>query len=126
MNEKNRKSDNNKLPSDEYVVIARYKKTGKGNKAPLKKDIYTEYKHIGPGPKDYEKTIVAPGHYRLTESAEYAKGDSSAEYAKGDSEKPSITSLATDEEIHLLWEIIGNILDRNNIDDSGELSIKLI
>lgn len=38
----------------------------------------------------------------------------------------SITSLATDEEIHLLWEIIGNILDRNNIDDSGELSIKLI
>ena len=50
------------------------------NRLPIKKDMYTEYKHIGPGPKDYEKTIVAPGHYRLTESTEYAKGDSSAEY----------------------------------------------
>ena len=50
------------------------------NRLPIKKDMYTEYKHIGPGPKDYEKTIVAPGHYRLTETAEYAKGDSSAEY----------------------------------------------
>ena len=39
---------------------------------------------------------------------------------------PSITSLATDKEIHELWKIIGTILDRNNIDDSGELSIKLI
>ncbi len=38
----------------------------------------------------------------------------------------SITSLATDKEIQDLWEIISNILDRNNIDDSGELSIKLI
>ena len=50
------------------------------NRLPIKKDMYTEYKHIGPGPKDYEKTIVAPGHYRLTETPEYAKGDSSAEY----------------------------------------------
>ena len=57
------------------------------NKLPVKKDMYTEYKHIGPGPKDYDKTIVAPGHYRLTESTEYAKGDSSAEYEKGDSTK---------------------------------------
>ena len=32
----------------------------------------------------------------------------------------------TDKEIQDLWEIISNILDRNNIDDSGELSIKLI
>jgi hypothetical protein len=41
-------------------------------------------------------------------------------------DKPSITSLATDDEIHDLWQIISNILNRNNMDDSGELSIKLI
>ena len=27
----------------------------------------------------------------------------------------SITELATDKEIHQLWEIVGKILDRNNI-----------
>ena len=35
----------------------------------------------------------------------------------------SITALATDEEINQLWEIVGEILDRNNLDDDGELSI---
>jgi len=35
----------------------------------------------------------------------------------------SITALATDKEIHQLWEIVGEILDRNNLDDDGELSI---
>ena len=34
-----------------------------------------------------------------------------------------ITALATDKEIHQLWEIVGEILDRNNLDDDGELSI---
>ena len=35
----------------------------------------------------------------------------------------SITALATDDEIHQLWEIVGEILDRNNLDDDGDLSI---
>ena len=35
----------------------------------------------------------------------------------------SITALATDDEIHQLWEIVGEILDRNNLEDDGELSI---
>ena len=35
----------------------------------------------------------------------------------------SITAIATDDEIHQLWEIVGEILDRNNLDDDGELSI---
>ncbi len=39
--------------------------------------------------------------------------------------KDSITELATDSEIHQLWEIVGAILERNNLDDQGELSITL-
>ena len=39
--------------------------------------------------------------------------------------KNSITELATDKEIHQLWEIVGAILDRNNLDDQGELLITL-
>jgi len=35
----------------------------------------------------------------------------------------SITALATDEEIDQLWHIAWEILDRNNLDDDGELSI---
>ena len=35
----------------------------------------------------------------------------------------SITELATDKEIDQLWHIVGEILDRNNLDDDGELSI---
>ena len=37
----------------------------------------------------------------------------------------SITALATDEEIHQLWEIVGKIVDRNNLDDDGELIVKV-
>ena len=35
----------------------------------------------------------------------------------------SITALATDKEIDQLWLIAWEILDRNNLDDDGELSI---
>ena len=35
----------------------------------------------------------------------------------------SITALATDKEIDQLWYIAWEILDRNNLDDDGELSI---
>ena len=35
----------------------------------------------------------------------------------------SITALATDKEIDQLWHIDWEILDRNNLDDDGELSI---
>jgi len=35
----------------------------------------------------------------------------------------SITALATDKEIDQLWHIAWEILDRNNLDDDGELSI---
>ena len=44
----------------------------------------------------------------------------------------SITALATDEEINQLWEIVGEIIDRNNIDNDSvmcfdrELSVKLL
>ena len=37
----------------------------------------------------------------------------------------SITALATDEEIHQLWEIVGKIVDRNKLDDDGELIVKI-
>ena len=37
----------------------------------------------------------------------------------------SITALATDDEIHQLWEIVGEILDRNGIDNDRALSVKL-
>jgi len=37
----------------------------------------------------------------------------------------SITALATDEEIHQLWEIVGKIVDRNKLDDDGELIVKV-
>ena len=37
----------------------------------------------------------------------------------------SITALATDKEIHQLWEIVGEILDRNKLDDDGELIVKI-
>ena len=37
----------------------------------------------------------------------------------------SITALATDEEIHQLWEIVGKILDRSKLDDDGELIVKI-
>ena len=41
----------------------------------------------------------------------------------------SITALATDEEIHQLWKIVGKILDRKYLnvlnEDSGELIVKL-
>ena len=35
----------------------------------------------------------------------------------------SITAFATDKEIDQLWHIAWEILDRNNLDDDGELSI---
>ena len=38
----------------------------------------------------------------------------------------SITALATDEEIHQLWEIVGKIVDRNKLDDDRELSVRLL
>ena len=37
----------------------------------------------------------------------------------------SITALATDKEIHQLWEIVGEILDKNKLDDDGELIVKV-
>ena len=37
----------------------------------------------------------------------------------------SITALATDEEIHQLWEIVGEILDRNNIYSDDELIVRV-
>ena len=38
----------------------------------------------------------------------------------------SITSMMTDEEIHTVWEIVGNALDRNGfVDADGELSIRV-
>ena len=38
----------------------------------------------------------------------------------------SIASMLTDEEIHQVWEIVGNALDRNGFKDAdGELSIRV-
>ena len=37
----------------------------------------------------------------------------------------SITALATDEEINQLWEIVGEILDRNNIYSDDELIVRV-
>ena len=38
----------------------------------------------------------------------------------------SIGSILTDEEVHQVWEIVGNALDRNGfIDADGELSIRV-
>ena len=37
----------------------------------------------------------------------------------------SITALATDKEIHQLWEIVGEILDRNNIYSDDELIVRV-
>ena len=38
----------------------------------------------------------------------------------------SIGGMLTDEEIHQVWEIVGNALDRNGITDAdGELSIRV-
>ena len=38
----------------------------------------------------------------------------------------SMTSMMTDEEIHTVWEIVGNALDRNGfVDADGELSIRV-
>ena len=41
----------------------------------------------------------------------------------------SITAIATDDEIHQLWKIVGKILDRKYLNvldvDSGELIVKL-
>ena len=38
----------------------------------------------------------------------------------------SIGSMLTDEEIHQVWEIVGNALDRNGFEDAdGELSIRV-
>ena len=41
----------------------------------------------------------------------------------------SITALATDDEIHQLWKIVGKILDRKYLNvldvDSGELIVKI-
>ena len=38
----------------------------------------------------------------------------------------SIGSMLTDEEVHKVWEIVGNALDRNGfIDADGELSIRV-
>tara|TARA_R110000824_G_scaffold111755_5_gene260494 strand:- start:812 stop:958 length:147 start_codon:yes stop_codon:yes gene_type:complete len=37
----------------------------------------------------------------------------------------SITALATDEEINRLWEIVGEILDRNNIYSDDELIVRV-
>ena len=38
----------------------------------------------------------------------------------------SIGSMLTDEEVHQVWEIVGNALDRNGFKDAdGELSIRV-
>ena len=41
----------------------------------------------------------------------------------------SITAIATDDEIHQLWKIVGKILDRKYLNvldvDSGELIVKI-
>ena len=38
----------------------------------------------------------------------------------------SIASMMTDEEVHKVWEIVGNALDRNGfVDADGELSIRV-
>ena len=38
----------------------------------------------------------------------------------------SIAGMLTDEEIHQVWEIVGNALDRNGFQDAdGELSIRV-
>ena len=38
----------------------------------------------------------------------------------------SIASMMTDEEVHKVWEIVGNALDRNGFKDAdGELSIRV-
>ena len=38
----------------------------------------------------------------------------------------SIASMMTDEEVHKVWEIVGNALDRNGFTDAdGELSIRV-
>ena len=38
----------------------------------------------------------------------------------------SIASMLTDEEVHQVWEIVGNALDRNGfVDADGELSIRV-
>ena len=37
-----------------------------------------------------------------------------------------MTSMMTDEEIHTVWEIVGNALDRNGfVEADGELSIRV-
>ena len=38
----------------------------------------------------------------------------------------SIASMLTDDEVHKVWEIVGNALDRNGfVDADGELSIRV-
>ena len=38
----------------------------------------------------------------------------------------SICGMLTDEEVHQVWEIVGNALDRNGFTDAdGELSIRV-
>ena len=38
----------------------------------------------------------------------------------------SIAGMLTDEEVHKVWEIVGNALDRNGFKDAdGELSIRV-
>ena len=38
----------------------------------------------------------------------------------------SIAGMLTDEEVHQVWEIVGNALDRNGFKDAdGELSIRV-
>ena len=38
----------------------------------------------------------------------------------------SICGMLTDEEVHQVWEIVGNALDRNGfVDADGELSIRV-
>ena len=38
----------------------------------------------------------------------------------------SIGGMLTDEEVHQIWEIVGNALDRNGfVDADGELSIRV-
>ena len=38
----------------------------------------------------------------------------------------SIGSMLTDKEVHQIWEIVGNALDRNGfVDADGELSIRV-
>ena len=38
----------------------------------------------------------------------------------------SICGMLTDEEVHQIWEIVGNALDRNGfVDADGELSIRV-